>query len=107
MCNVQAKRLPALAKKIITRSRTTQSNPEIKSARKKHRHILQGCGPNSICPMLKFYAKSYGTDILAYSTEILAPGSINQSCVAEARGALLIYPVIAWRADLPEGFNQV
>lgn len=57
--------------------------------------------------MLKFYTKSYGTDILAYSTEILAPGSVNQSCVAEARGALLIYPVIAQRADLPQGFNQV
>lgn len=57
--------------------------------------------------MLKFYTKSYGTDILAYSTEILAPGSVNQSCVAEARGALLIYPVIARRADLPQGFNQV
>lgn len=54
--------------------------------------------------MLKCCAKSCGTDILAYSTEILAPGSVNQGCVARA---LLIYPVTARRADLPRGFNQV
>lgn len=76
-----------------------QSNPEIQSGRKKCHHSIQDHGPKSICAVQEFYTKSSGTDILAHSIEISAPGSVNQQ--------LLIYPDPARRADLPGGFNQL